>query len=175
MKKVFSVIMICLIAFSVMSCDMDSTKKADSDSKPDKKVEKETAKKYKSWKKKVDWADDKDYMIAVGIKDYDGDILQPGNYIFKSNLTKKKIESKEKKGQTPVVWDIYVSKNQYKNKRELKKLSFIFLKKFLNFMLVKFLFWNKSFYHDNSAICRKGWIVPYSEIIYLSVRNTKER
>nr|DAJ88800.1 MAG TPA: hypothetical protein [Caudoviricetes sp.] len=28
------------------------------------------------------------------------------------------------------------------NKRELKKLSFIFLKKFLNFMLVKFLFWN---------------------------------
>lgn len=124
MKKVFSVIMICLIAFSMMSCDIDSTKKADN-SKSDKKVEKETAKKYKSWKKKVDWADDKDYMIAVGIKDYDGDILQPGNYIFKSNLTKKKIESKEKKGQTPVVWDIYVSKNQYKNKRELKKSEFV--------------------------------------------------
>ena len=124
MKKVFSVIMICLIAFSMMSCDIDSTKKADN-SKSDKKVEKETDKKYKSWKKKVDWADDKDYMIAVGIKDYDGDILQPGNYIFKSNLTKKKIESKEKKGQTPVVWDIYVSKNQYKNKRELKKSEFV--------------------------------------------------
>ena len=126
MKKIFSVIMICLIVFSMTSCDMDSTKKADSNSKSDKKVEKETAKKYpKSWLKKVDWAADEDYMIAVGIKDYDGDILQPGNYIFKSNLTKKKIESKEKKGQTPVVWDIYVSKNQYKNKRELKKSEFV--------------------------------------------------
>lgn len=126
MKKLFSIIIICLIAISITSCDIDSTKKADSDSKSDKKIEKETAKKYpKSWKKKVDWADDKDYMIAVGIKDYDGDILQPGNYIFKSNLTKKKIESKEKKGQTPVVWDIYVSKNQYKNKRELKKSEFV--------------------------------------------------
>ena len=116
--------MICLIVFSMTSCDMK--KKADSDSKSSKKVEKETAKKYpKSWKKKVDWADDKDYMIAVGVKDHDGDILQPGNYIFKSNQTKEKIEAREQKGQTPVVWDIYVSKNQYKNKRELKKSEFV--------------------------------------------------
>ena len=64
-------------------------------------------------------------MIAVGIKDHNGDILQPGNYIFKSNQTKEKIEAREQKGQTPVVWDIYVSKNQYKNKRELKKSEFV--------------------------------------------------
>ena len=52
MKKVFSVIMICLIAFSMTSCDIDSTKKADN-SKSDKKVEKETAKKYPKDRKSV--------------------------------------------------------------------------------------------------------------------------
>lgn len=62
---------------------------------------------------KFDWAALDNYMCAVEDSDFDGDVIAAGTY---------KIESKgvaSDPGDTMIVWDIYVSNNEYTKLTEL--------------------------------------------------------
>lgn len=72
----------------------------------------------------INWAELSNYMCAVEIDDFNGDILKSGKYRFYPkgvDYLEKGVMSKE----TPIVWDIYVSDNEYKNMSELKKSEYV--------------------------------------------------
>lgn len=60
------------------------------------------------------WADTSNYMFAVEVSDFDGDVFQAGTYRFYPDAVNLDDASK-----TPVVWDIYVSDTLYSNADEL--------------------------------------------------------
>lgn len=66
-----------------------------------------------------EWAALSNYMFAVEIDDFNGDVFQVGNYRFY-------VEGKAHKEQDVfIVWDIYVSDNCYSNMRDLKKSEYV--------------------------------------------------
>lgn len=66
-----------------------------------------------------DWADLSNYMFAVEIADFDGDIYEAGKYHFGI------VGAALSREDTMIVWDIYVSNNCYKNERELKDYELV--------------------------------------------------
>ena len=68
-----------------------------------------------NYKDKATWAALGNYMFAVEISDFDGDIFKAGTYRFYPSAVDLNDPSK-----TPIVWDIYVSENLYNNSEELK-------------------------------------------------------
>ena len=66
--------------------------------------------------KTVTCADTSNYKAAVEIDSYDGDKLAAGTYTVTSVLMDRDLKPEE----TPVVWDIYVSSNDYSKISELQ-------------------------------------------------------
>lgn len=61
----------------------------------------------------LQWALPQNYMFAVGVNDFDGDVLPNGTYSF--------YQSAVKSGTSPVVWDIYTSQKLYTHFDELNE------------------------------------------------------
>lgn len=72
------------------------------------------------FKTEATWADLGNYMFAVGIEDFNGDIFEPGTYRFYPDAVDLSDPSK-----TPVVWDIYMSENLYSNSEDLQDSELI--------------------------------------------------
>lgn len=64
----------------------------------------------------VQWAQPSNYMFAVGIDSYDGDVFNNGIYTF--------YQSDVREGTAPAVYDIYTSKTYYSNSHLLKPEDF---------------------------------------------------
>lgn len=95
----------------------------DDNSDPKADIDKETTEtkpdnKNSKYLTKIQWADTSNYMFAVEIDDFDGDIVQSGKYNF--TTTGKSDES-----HVAIVWDIYISDNLYSNMRELSDSEYV--------------------------------------------------
>ena len=75
------------------------------------------------YKNSGDWSGLSNYMFAVEVDDFDGDIYEAGTYRFYPDLVDRidGLMSKE----TPIVWDIYVSDSEYKNVSELSDTEYV--------------------------------------------------
>lgn len=67
----------------------------------------------------TEWADTSNYMFAVEIDSFNGDIFEAGNYLFTP------INVVESASNTPTVWDIYISNNCYNNISQLADSEYV--------------------------------------------------
>lgn len=95
MKKALLIIFIFILLISILyAC------------KPDSK-----------YKTKGDWALDTNYVFAVEIDDYNGDIFQAGTYEFTTKVFDKH--------KIPAIYDIYISDKYYTRLNGLKESEFV--------------------------------------------------
>lgn len=59
------------------------------------------------------WADSSNYMFAVEVESFDGDIFEAGTYSFYPDGVS------DDPSKTPVVWDVYVSTTEHSSSSEL--------------------------------------------------------
>lgn len=71
------------------------------------------------YKTDEEWGGLSDYMFAVEIDDFDGDVYEAGKYRVYVRGTASKPE------YTVIVWDIYISENCYTNRSELKESEYV--------------------------------------------------
>lgn len=62
------------------------------------------------------WADTCNYMFAVDVDGFDGDVYEPGIYTFYNSS----VRMNEYPQKIPIIWDIYVSNNFYPDVSYLK-------------------------------------------------------
>lgn len=67
-----------------------------------------------NYKTELEWALDSNYMIKVEDSSFDGDVIKAGKYRFYPNNVSSFEKGEMIKEGTPIVWDIYISKNEYK-------------------------------------------------------------
>ncbi|WP_329384899.1 hypothetical protein [Anaerofustis butyriciformans] len=77
------------------------------------------------YKTELEWALDSNYMIKVEDSSFDGDVIKAGKYRFYPNNVSSFEKGEMIKEGTPIVWDIYISKNEYKNNNELKEDEYV--------------------------------------------------
>lgn len=77
------------------------------------------------YKTNLTWADTKSYMFAVENEGYYGDIVSAGDYRFYPDLVSRFEKGEMVKGETPIVWDIYVSNNLYSNPSEMQESELV--------------------------------------------------
>lgn len=78
-----------------------------------------------NYKTELEWALDSNYMIKVEDSSFDGDVIKAGKYRFYPNNVSSFEKGEMIKEGTPIVWDIYISKNEYKNNNELKEDEYV--------------------------------------------------
>lgn len=78
-----------------------------------------------NYKTEIEWALDSNYMIKVEDSSFDGDVIKAGKYRFYPNNVSSFEKGEMIKEGTPIVWDIYISKNEYKNNSELKEDEYV--------------------------------------------------
>ena len=71
-------------------------------------------------KTEATWADTGNYMFAVEVPDFNGDIFEAGTYRFYPDAVDIDDTSK-----TPVVWDIYVSQNEYSDSSQIQENEYV--------------------------------------------------
>ena len=72
------------------------------------------------YKTEVTWADTGNYMFAVEVPDFSGDIFEAGTYRFYPDAVDIEDASK-----TPVVWDIYISQNEYSDSSQIQESEYV--------------------------------------------------
>ena len=77
------------------------------------------------YKTELEWALDSNYMIKVEDSSFDGDVIKAGKYRFYPNNVSSFEKGEMIEEGTPIVWDIYISKNEYKNNNELKEDEYV--------------------------------------------------
>ncbi len=70
------------------------------------------------------WAALEHYAFAIENDNYGGDVFEAGSYIFYPTLVNAE-PGEMVKGKTPIVWDIYVSENEYSNVSQLSDSEFM--------------------------------------------------
>lgn len=75
------------------------------------------------YKKSGEWTALSNYMFAVEVDDFDGDVYEAGTYHFYPDLVDR-IDGMLS-NETPIVWDIYISENEYKNMSELTDSEYV--------------------------------------------------
>lgn len=78
-----------------------------------------------NYKTELEWALDSNYMIKVEDSSFDGDVIKAGKYRFYPNNVSSFEKGEMIEEGTPIVWDIYISKNEYKNNNELKEDEYV--------------------------------------------------
>lgn len=63
------------------------------------------------------WAALDNYMFAVEVPEYSGDIFEAGKYLFSATDAKT--------GEIPIIWDIYVSSEQKSSLSELEETELV--------------------------------------------------
>jgi hypothetical protein len=64
----------------------------------------------------TDWAQEQSLMFAVEVNSINGDIFASGTYRFYESLISG--------GTVPVIWDVYISANEYSSLADLKESEF---------------------------------------------------
>lgn len=72
------------------------------------------------YKTEATWADTGNYMFAIEVSDFDGDVFEAGTYKFYPDAVDLEDPSK-----TPIVWDIYVSGNKYSDSSQIQDDEYI--------------------------------------------------
>ena len=85
----------------------------------------ETNQETTNYKTEIEWALDSNYMIKVEDSSFDGDVIKAGKYRFYPNNVSSFEKGEMIEEGTPIVWDIYISKNEYKNNNELKEDEYV--------------------------------------------------
>lgn len=85
----------------------------------------ETNQETTNYKTEIEWALDSNYMIKVEDSSFDGDVIKAGKYRFYPNNVSSFEKGEMIKEGTPIVWDIYISKNEYTNNEELKEDEYV--------------------------------------------------
>lgn len=75
------------------------------------------------YKNSGEWCDLSNYMFAVEVENFNGDVYEAGTYRFYPDLVDR-IDGMMTE-ETPIVWDIYVSNNEYKNPSELNESEYV--------------------------------------------------
>lgn len=76
-----------------------------------------------NYKSNGTWANLSNYMFAVEIDDFDGDVYEAGTYHFYPDLVDR-VDSLMS-SETPIVWDVYVSYHEYTKLSELKESEYV--------------------------------------------------
>lgn len=76
-----------------------------------------------NYKSSGTWANSSNYMFAVEIDDFDGDVYEAGTYRFFPDLVDR-VDSLMC-SETPIVWDVYVSYHEYTKLSELKESEYV--------------------------------------------------
>lgn len=97
-----------------------STEKSDPVETETQVPQEEQTQETKEYKTTATWADLNNYMFAVEVDDFDGDIFQAGSYRLYPDAV-----DLEDSLKTPIVWDVYVSNNLYTNSNELSESEYV--------------------------------------------------
>lgn len=100
MKKIVSIIMVAALALSLSACGSSTSSQSE-------------------YKTEIQFADAANYMCAVESDSFSGDVIAAGEYTIESRGNATKPED------TMMVWDIYVSSQEYAKLSELKESELV--------------------------------------------------
>ena len=103
MKKIVSLVLSVVFVLSLVACSNVSTSS-------------------NGYKTSGEWAMyDSNYMFAVEVDEYNGDVFQAGTYEFKLSAGRSKAASGGSQAVLPGIFDVYVGNKEYKNIAEMKQ------------------------------------------------------
>lgn len=116
---------IALVVIVVIGAAVGGTTPQDTTNSTPKQDTTTSTKEDNNYKTELEWALDSNYMIKVEDSSFDGDVIKAGKYRFYPNNVSSFEKGEMIKEGTPIVWDIYISKNEYKNNNDLKEDEYV--------------------------------------------------
>lgn len=116
---------IALVVIVVIGAAVGGTTPQDTTNSTPKQDTTTSTKEDNNYKTELEWALDSNYMIKVEDSSFDGDVIKAGKYRFYPNNVSSFEKGEMIEEGTPIVWDIYISKNEYKNNNELKEDEYV--------------------------------------------------